>query len=132
MSTMPEPSIDPWNKPFWDACNDDKLVLQRCRETGRTWYPPGPVSPFAPRAGWDWVECSGRAKVLSFVVFHQKYFSGFADRLPYNCALVGLEGGARMVSNIMNANDEIEVGQEVELSFERRGAFNVPVFRIAQ
>ena len=129
MTTMPEPTLDPWNKPFWDACNENKLIIQRCRKTGQTWYPPGPVSPFAPDAGWDWVECSGKAKVLSFVVFHQKYFGGFADRLPYNCTMVALEEGAILVSNLLTSNDAIEVGQDVELAFEKRGSFNVPVFR---
>ena len=131
MSAMPEPTIDAWNKPFWDACNEEKLIVQRCRGTQKTWFPPSPVSPFAQDAGWDWVDCSGKGTVLSFVVFHQKYFAGFADRLPYNCAIVQLEEGAHLVSNIDAPNDTLAIGQNVHVAFERRGSFNVPVFRPA-
>ena len=129
MSAMPEPAIDPWSKPFWDACESSRLTVQRCRKTGKTWFPPSAVSPFAPEAGWDWTECSGRGKVLSWVVFHQKYFTGFADRLPYNCVLVQLDEGARMVSNLDEPNDVIKIGQNVTVAFERRGSFSVPIFR---
>ncbi len=125
---MPEPAIDPWNEPFWKACDENKLIVQRCRETQRTWFPPSPVSPYAPEAGWDWLECSGKAEILSFVIFHQKYFGGFADRIPYSCAIVRLEEGATLVSNIDAPNDQIKIGQPVKVAFERRGAFNVPIF----
>lgn len=126
--TMPEPTIDPWNKPFWDACGQGRLLMQRCRTTGRTWYPPAPVSPFDLDGGWDWVECSGRGTILSWVVFHQKYFAGFADRLPYNCALIELEEGARLISNVDAPNDQVGIGRAVTVKFEPRGAFKVPVF----
>lgn len=130
--TMPQPTIDVWNNPFWDACGEGKLKMQRCRATGKTWYPPAPVSPFDIRAGWDWVECSGRGTVLSWVVFHQKYFPGFADRIPYNCAMVKLDEGAVIVSNIDAPNDAIRIGQKVAVKFEPRGAFNVPIFSIEE
>ncbi len=129
---MPEPTIDVWNKPFWDACGEGRLIVQRCRGTNKTWYPPSPVSPFDFRAGWEWIECSGRGEVVSWVVFHQKYFAGFADRLPYNCALIQLEEGALVVSNIDAPNDAIRIGQQVAAKFELRGAFNVPIFSIVE
>lgn len=127
-NAMPEPKIDNWNRPFWSACEAGRLIVQKCRMTGKTWFPPGPVSPFAPAAGWDWIECSGKGQVLSWVVFHQKYFAGFAERIPYNVALIRLEEGALLFSNIDGPNAAIEIGQRVKVWFERRGAFNVPVF----
>ncbi|KQX38111.1 hypothetical protein ASD04_10810 [Devosia sp. Root436] len=129
MADMPQPAIDPWNKPFWDACEQEKLVVQRCGETGRAWFPPSPVSPYAPAAEWDWMECSGEGEVLSWVVFHQKYFAGFTDRLPYNCALIKLKEGPLLVSNIDGPNDSISIGQQVRVLFERRGDVKVPIFR---
>ena len=30
----PLPLIDVWNKPFWDACREHRLVMQRDRATG--------------------------------------------------------------------------------------------------
>jgi len=128
---MPQPAIDPWNKPFWDACAENRLIFQRCLETRKAWYPPSPVSPFAPRAAWDWIESAGWGEVLAWVVFHQKYFPGFGDRLPYNAAMVRLDEGPVLVSNIDAPNDEIRIGRRVALCFEQRGAFNVPIFKWA-
>jgi len=125
---MPQPAIDLWNKPFWDACSENRLIVQRCRNTGKTWYPPSPRSPHDIHSGWDWTECSGRGTVQSWVVFHQKYFLGFSDRMPYNVAMVLLDEGFVLVSNIDAPNDSIRIGQRVAVKFEQRGAVKVPIF----
>ena len=126
---MPQPAIDNWNRPFWDACAEGILSVQRCRDTGKTWFPPAPVSPFSPKGEWEWIRCSGGAEVLSWVVFHQKYFAGFGDRLPYNVAVVKLDEGALMCTNIDAPNETIQIGQRVQVAFEQRGEVNVPVFK---
>jgi uncharacterized OB-fold protein len=125
---MPQPALDPWNRPFWDACAQGKLVFQQCRKTKKAWFPPSPVSPFDLSAGWDWIESKGEGEVLSWVVFHQKYFAGFADRLPYNVAMIKLDNGAVILSNIDAPNEEIQVGRRVAVKFEQRGAVTVPIF----
>ena len=130
-SAKPEPIVDVWNKPFWDACREGRLVLQRCAATGRCWYPPGPRSPYDQRAAWEWVACSGRGTVRSFVIFHQKYFEGYADELPYNVAMVELEEGATLLSNIRSPNAAVRIGAPVTVAFDDRGAFKVPVFTLA-
>jgi uncharacterized protein len=128
MASMPQPQIDNWNKTFWDACRERRLIAQKCRATKQLWLPPAPISPFVPRAGWDWVQCSGFGTVVSWVVFHQQYFAAFADRIPYNCAIVNLDEGPKMVTNISAPNDAIEIGQRVTVAFEPRGDFVVPIF----
>lgn len=125
---MPQPAIDVWSKPFWDACAENRLIVQRCRGTGKTWFPASPRSPYDIHAEWDWVESTGRGTVQSWVVFHQKYFGGFADRIPYNVAMVLLDEGFVLQSNIDAPNDSIRIGQRVVLRFEQRGAVNVPIF----
>lgn len=128
MSEKPEPSVDVWNRPFWDACREKRLTVQRCANTGKCWFPPAPVSPFDPMSDWNWVECSGNAEVISWVVFHQKYFAGFADELPYNVAMVQLEEGPVLVTNIQADNDAVHIGMPVAVTFEDRGDFTVPLF----
>jgi uncharacterized protein len=128
MTKMPLPLLDVWNKPFWDACNDGRLTVQRCAATGKVWFPPSPVCPFDPGSKWEWVDSAGKGEVLSWVVFHQKYFEGFADRLPYNVAMVRLDEGFVLLTNIDAPNEEIGIGRRVSLKFERRGDFNVPIF----
>jgi uncharacterized OB-fold protein len=128
MADKPTPTVDVWNKPFWDACKDRRLTMQRCETTGKYWFPPAPVSPFAPRGKWKWIECSGRGTVVSWVVFHQKYFAGFEDELPYNVAMIRLDEGPTLISNIKADNDDIQIGMPVSVTFEKRGEFLIPTF----
>ena len=34
------PIPDELSKPFWDACNEDRLVMQTCTACYRMQYPP--------------------------------------------------------------------------------------------
>jgi uncharacterized OB-fold protein len=57
--------------------------------------------------------------VNSWVVFHQSYFRGFDNELPYNVAEVELEEGPRLLTNLIGiANDQIRAELPVEVVFE--------------
>jgi len=126
----PMPVIDVWSRPFWEACSEERLIAQRCDESGEVWFPPSPVSPVTRTDKWTWVDLSGRGKIWSFVVFHQRYFTGFADDIPYNVAQIRLEEGPYFLANIVNcANDELEIDMPVRVVFERATAeLTIPKF----
>jgi uncharacterized OB-fold protein len=132
MATKPDPQLDVWNRPFWDACSRGRLTVQQCGKTGNCWFPPAPVSPFDPKAGWKWVHCEGTGEIVSFVIFHQKYFDGFAEDLPYNVAMVRIKEGPIFVTNVKSDNAVLHVGMPVEVFFERRGEFSIPLFQPAR
>lgn len=118
--TKPMPVIDVWSRPFWEACSQERLIAQRCDESGEVWFPPSPVSPVTRTRKWTWVDLSGRGKIWSFVVFHQRYFKGFADDIPYNVAQIRLEEGPYFLANVVGcANDELEIDMPVRVVFER-------------
>jgi hypothetical protein len=53
------------------------------------------------------------------VVFHRAYYPGYADDVPYNTAIIELEEGPRMHTNIVGcANEDIHIGMPVEVVFE--------------
>ncbi len=66
--------------------------------------------------------------MLSWVVFHQKYFPGFAERIPYNVAMVRLDEGFDLVTNIDAPNDEIAIGRVCHCGSNGRGDVNVADF----
>ena len=127
----PVPVPNQWTKPFWDACNEKRLIAQRCDATGQVWFPPAPTSPNTRDDKWTWVDLSGKGKVASFVVMHQKYFPGYDDDMPYKVIEVELEEGIILISNIVELGDrELEIGMEVEVVFEPAGEeFLLPKFR---
>ena len=118
LDTRPKPKIDNWNKPFWEASKEHKLVLQRCQLTGKCFFPPAPVSPFTGRPEWEWIEASGAGELWSFVVFHQNYFDGMKDELPYPVAMVKLDEGPFLLTNMDGmAASEARIGMRLSVRF---------------
>ena len=118
LATRPRPLVDNWNRSFWDACREGRLVLQRCKGTGRCFFPPAPVSPFTGRPEWEWIAASGRGTLWSFVVFHQSYFPGMRDELPYPVVMVKLEEGPYLLTNIEGmAPEDLKIGMRMAVRF---------------
>jgi len=118
LSTRPKPLLDNWNKPFWAACAEGRLTLQRCKATGKCFFPPAPVSPFTGRPEWEWITASGCGTLWSFVVFHQSYFPGMRDELPYPVVMVKLDEGPYLLTNIEGlAPEDLKIGMRMAVRF---------------
>ena len=130
----PLPGPDPVSQPFWDGCARHELLLQRCAGCGRHRFPPGPVCPDCGAREAKWVRASGRGTVYSWIVVHHPVpRQSFADEVPYVVALVALEEGVRMASNVVGcAADAVEAGMALEVVFEDVAeAVTLPKFRPA-
>ncbi len=115
----PLPYISELSRPYWNAAKRHELALQRCQECGHHRYPAGDTCPRCLSDRLAWVKASGRGTVYSWVVFHQVYHPAFADDAPYAVAVVELEEGARLVSNLVNCKaEDIEIGMPVEVVFD--------------
>jgi hypothetical protein len=119
MQSWPRPTLDVWNRPFWAATAEHRLSVQRCGSCQTLRYPAGPSCPQCLSGESDWVDLSGRGEVQSWVIFHQNYFSGLAEAIPYNVVLVRLEEGLRFISNVVGVpNDDIRIGMPVQVMFD--------------
>lgn len=127
----PLPALDVWNRPFWEAARGGVLRMQHCAGCDHTFFPPGPVCPKCRGATLEWRDLSGRGAVVSWVVFHQLYFKGFADELPYNVTLVRLDEGPLLYTNVVGIpNDALATGLRVEVVFEKATEeISIPRFR---
>ena len=118
MSTPLAPSMSPDTQFFWDGLREHRLLIQRCTSCGTLRHPPRPMCPACNELGWDTVEASGRGTVHSLVMPQHPQFP-FLD-YPYAVALVELEEGTRLVSNIVGAGpDEVDVGLPVQVEVTR-------------
>ena len=117
--TLPIPIADAESEPFYRGAKDRKLMLVRCTGCG-TWRMPGRgrcVDCWSE--DWQWAEASGQGKLYSFGVMHQLYHPAFADALPYNFAVVELDEGPRIISNIIGcANDALRVDMPLIASYD--------------
>lgn len=105
--------------PYWEAAKRHELRMQRCGNCDYVRFPPAVHCPECLEENDEWVKLSGRGAVWSFGVYHHLFNRAFADDIPYNVALVQLEEGPRLVTNIVGVeNDAIEMGMPVEVTFD--------------
>jgi uncharacterized protein len=127
-----EPTSTPLSEPFWEATRSEQLLVQRCDECGTAvWYPRERCSSCLSDQ-LRWIASTGRGEVYTFNVMHKAGNPMMADEAPYVLALVDLEEGHRMATNIVGCEPPdvrcgmaVEVSWELELSDGRR----LPVFR---
>ena len=125
----PVPVPDPETAPYWDAANEGRLLLQRCTRHGHRQLYPRPHCVVC-RGPVEWEEASGRATVYSFTIIRQNMVQPFRNLIPYVVALVDLEEGPRLMTNIVDCDfDKIKIGQPVRLVFKPSdGGPPVPMF----
>lgn len=95
----PRPEPTPETKHFWDGARERSLLLQRCDECSTTYFPPRPFCPACGHRAVSVFAASGRATLYSYVIHHRKV-PGFTP--PYAIAVVQLEEGPRMMTNIID------------------------------
>jgi uncharacterized protein len=118
--TKPVPAITDDNREFWEGCAAGELRMQRCQSCGHVRYPVSFMCPRCLSRDTEWIALSGDGEVFSYIVFHRAYHQGFAGDVPYNVALVQLDEGPRMFSNVVGcADDEVRVGDRVHVVFDR-------------
>jgi uncharacterized OB-fold protein len=123
----PLPQPDALTAPFWDACRRRVLEVSACGECRHRFLPPGPCCPRCWSPQLTSQEVSGRGRVYSFAVYRRTYHPGLPA--PYVVALVELEEGPRLISNIIGcAPEEVAIDMPVQLRFEDAGDFTLPRF----
>jgi uncharacterized OB-fold protein len=126
----PLPRVREIDREYWEGCRRGELRLQQCDSCQEWRFPPEPRCPNCLSSDHRWKVTSGRGKVWSWIVMHQKYFAGLADQLPYNVAMIQLEEGPLMMSNVDYPNDQMECEMPVVVFFEDIGGeFTIPRFR---
>ncbi|MFW9984230.1 MAG: Zn-ribbon domain-containing OB-fold protein [Candidatus Odinarchaeota archaeon] len=93
-----------------------------CRTCGTKYFPPIPLCPKCRRKT-DFIDfqLSGLGKIYSYTVIHDPP-SGFKDLAPYVIALVRLDEGPLVLSQIVDVNnDQLKIGMSVQVVFRRIG-----------
>jgi uncharacterized OB-fold protein len=129
MSNFPQPEITPLNGPYWQGLAAGKLQFQHCNRCNCAWLPPREECPQCLHADWRWQTASGWAKLISWVRFHIAYHPAFKDRVPYNVAIVELEEGPRLVSNLVGGG-EPAIEHKLRLVIEKEGEVSLPRFAL--
>lgn len=128
-ASTPLPRPTALSKPHWDGCREGVLRVQRCTACSTFVFIPQPVCTACLSASLAWVEISGRGTLYSYTVVHRPQQPAF--EVPYTVAVVELEEGFHMLSNLIGVElDAIEIGMPLEVSFESMSdEITLPFFR---
>ncbi|MGW1027412.1 Zn-ribbon domain-containing OB-fold protein [Streptomyces sp. NPDC002577] len=129
---LPEP--DAFTRRYWDAAADGQLLLRRCRACGLAHHYPREFCPHCWSEDADWEQASGRATLYTWSVVHRNDLPPFGTRTPYVAAVVDLEEGPRMMTEVVDYEEgALRIGMRLEAAFRAVAGedFTVPVFRPA-
>jgi hypothetical protein len=116
----PRPSAipDPDTAPYLSAALENRLVVQRCDSCGQHQLYGRAICKFCGGTV-TWVDASGRGTVASWTVIRQNHSRPWREMLPYVVALVDLDEGPRLMTNIVGCDpDEVSIGMKVRARFE--------------
>lgn len=116
---LPLPVPTPTTQPFWDGAREGRLMLQRDRSTGEPFFYPRALAPGTLSDDLEWFEASGRGTVFSYTVDRRGSAPAFQAKAPYVIAIVELEEGPRITTNIVGCEiEDVHIGMPVEVAYE--------------
>ena len=119
MANRTEPPSSELTQPFWDATREQRLLLQWCSACEQPIFYPREVCPTCLGTDLAWRPASGQGQVYAVSVQERPTDPLMAERAPYAVALVTLEEGVRMMSNIVGCPPyEVTVGMAVQVTWE--------------
>ena len=114
---LPIPTSE--TKPFWDGCKKHELHIQECLECESHQFYPRLYCMRCMSDRVHWVRASGRATIVSFTVVHRPVTKAFEADVPYVVALVKLEEGPQLMTNIVGCDpQEVHIEMQVSTAFE--------------
>lgn len=131
----PIPTPTPETQHFWDGTRDGELRLQRCGDCQNVYFPPRPFCPECLSRTVSIFAATGRATLYSYIINHRATpNSGF--EAPYSIAVVELEEGPRMMTNVVETEQTPEalvLDMPLEVVFEAvSDEISLPLFRPAK
>jgi uncharacterized OB-fold protein len=130
----PEPRPTAETAAYWHAAREERLTVQRCHDCGRHQFYPRAFCTACLSEHLEWVDAAGTGSIYTFTICRVPAHPSMTDKVPYAVAVIELDEGIRMLTNIVDCPIErIRVGARVELRFERISADTVlPQFTLTE
>jgi hypothetical protein len=116
---------------YWEGCRRHELLIQRCADCAAHQFYPRIMCATCSGRALRWVRASGRAVLKSYTVVRRAVSQAYAAEVPYVVALVELEEGPTLMSNVIDCPvDEMRIGMPVEVVFDDwPEGVSIPKFR---
>lgn len=109
----------PETRPYWEAARRHELALPWCRPCGAFFFYPRAACPTCLSGDVEWRRVSGRGRLHTFTIVHRGP-KDFALGAPYVLAMVELEEGPRLMTNLVGIEPDpahVRIGMPVEVTF---------------
>ena len=126
---FPEPDTE----PFYARCREHRLSYQTCRSCGAIVFYPRSHCTRCTATELQWHDSEGRGLIYSVTVMRQHSHPALRARLPVAVALVDLDEGFRMFSEIITTDPSaLRIGQRVTVTWIEEGDVVLPAFTPAE
>jgi uncharacterized OB-fold protein len=113
------PRPTPETETYWQGCRKHKLLLQRCTQCGEHQFYPRIICTKCASDELEWANANGQGKILTFTVVRRPVSEAYAADVPYVVALIRLDEGPTMMSNIVQCDPEtLAIGDPVQVIFQ--------------
>jgi len=128
--TGPLPSTVNETQPFWDACNREIFLVQRCRDCGETQYHYRAICCHCWSDAVEDLPLEGRGTVWTYSVVQVNRSPQFQDWGVYATGVVEVPEGLKIVTRfVTDAPDKVRIGMPVRLAFSTApSGQKIPVF----
>ena len=116
---MPRPENRGLTAPFWEAAKRHELVCQRCRQCANWIFYPREQCPTCFSTDLEWAPVSGNGRVFAYTIVYQPANPAFGPDAPFVYAIVQLDEGVRMPTNIVECElESVHVDMPVTVVFD--------------
>ncbi|MBM3341740.1 MAG: hypothetical protein FJY56_06470 [Betaproteobacteria bacterium] len=116
------PVADESSKPFWDAVNAKRLLLQHCGACNKLQYPPQATCQKCNKGDQlTWKEVQGKGHIAAAITIEDGRLNRRMADMPYNLAMVTLDEdpSVNFYANLPGTPPyKVPVGAAVEVTFE--------------
>ena len=106
---------------YWQKAKQGELRLRNCKSCGNAYFYPRDISPCCFSRDTDWIQASGKATLFTYGIVQRAPHPGFVDDVPFVTAVVELEEGPKMATNIVIEDptpENLQIGMALEVVFE--------------
>ena len=111
---LPRPLSPELTKPFWEAAKRHELAMPRCQKCDKFFFYPREECPRCASQDIGWATVSGKGRLHTYTIVHQVANAAFRDDAPHVYAVIQLDEGPRMISNMVEcAHEDLQVDMPV-------------------
>ena len=101
------------NKWWWDACDEGRILIQRCKNCQTLRHPPRPMCAECQSMQWDSIDSALDGEILSYTELNHPRIPGY--QYPLICVVVRLGEGTNLVANVVGCEPaDVHIGMKVK------------------